>query len=152
MRHAIAIIGFALIGLTLGFLLMRADTFEAEGAQPLLAGMVIPIVSDLNLAAGESFISPFVDTSDCEVLAIMVEGPFGNLRDSLRVSPDGIITTGRFSQTNSNFKAIFSGNITNYYYLSGGTPLVAPHTAVQLEEVSGSGPAGVIGVSLYCSP
>jgi hypothetical protein len=114
--------------------------------------MVTPIVSDLNLAAGESFISQFVDTSDCGVLAIMMEGPFGVLRDSLHVSPDGIITTGKFSQTNSNFKARFSDNITNYYYLSGGTPLVSPHTAVQLEEGSGNGPAGVIEVSLYCSP
>lgn len=151
MRHTIAIMGFALIAVTLGFLLMRADTFEAQGQQPLLAGRIVPIVSDLNLAAGETFISPFVDTTDCAVLAIMVEGPFGSLRDSLHVSPDGIITTGKFSQTNSNFQSRFSGNVTNYYYLSGGTPLVAPHTAVQLEEISGSGPAGVIELSLYCS-
>lgn len=150
MRHTIAVVGFVLLGLALGFLLMRAAAFEAEGAQPLLVGRVIPVVSDLNLAAGESFISPFVDTTDCEMFAIMLEGPFGNLRDSLLVSPDGIITTGRFSQTNSNFKATFSGNVTNYYYLSGGSPLVAPFTAVQLEEISGSGPAGVTQVSLYC--
>ncbi len=149
MRRTIAFMGFALIGLILGFVLMRG-AFEAEGVQPLLVGRVIPVVSNLNLAAGESFVSPFLDTTDCGMFAIMLEGPFGNLRDSLRVSPDGIITTGKVSQTNSNFKALFSGNVTNYYYLAGGFPFVSPNTAVQLDEISGSGPASVTQVSLYC--
>lgn len=156
MRYIIAgATAFALVaGIALGFVL-SGRAFEAEAKPPPpepAGGRVIPVVSNVNLAASEVFVSGFFDTADCKTLAVMMEGPFGNLRDSLLVSPDGVTTTGQFTQTIGGFKTGFSGNRTNYYYMSGGSPLVSPKTALQLEETSGSIPAGVIEVWLYCAP
>lgn len=110
-------------------------------------GRLMLVGQNISLAAGGSFTSNYVDTSDCHSLVLFTDA-VGQIGASLHVSADGINPYGGFDPTGASGEG---GRAARYFTLTNSALLVTPSAAALINEVSATQPATITKVWLFCS-